>query len=80
MAEILFMNMVLSKKEKAIAMISNAIAAYSIYAEKGTLPENQSLIDFILKGVPNDMKEEISMDLIDEVFDFVSKSRLDSLD
>ena len=78
MAEILFMNMVLSKKEKAIAMISNAIAAYSIYAEKGTLPENQSLIDFILKGVPNDMKEEISMDLIDEVFDFVSKSRLDS--
>ena len=78
MAEILFMNMVLSKKEKVIAMISNAIAAYSIYAEKGTLPENQSLIDFILKGVPNDMKEEISMDLIDEVFDFVSKSRLDS--
>jgi len=78
MAEILFMNMVLSKKEKAIAMISNAIAAYSIYAEKGTLPENQSLIDFILKGVPSDMKEEISMDLIDEVFDFVSKSRLDS--
>ena len=72
------MDMVLSKKEKAIAMISNAIAAYSIYAEKGSLPESQSLIDFILKGIPEDMKEEVSMDLIDEVFDYVSKSRLDS--
>jgi hypothetical protein len=70
--------MVLSKKEKVIVMISNAIAAYSIYSEKGSLPENQSLIDFILKGIPMNMKEDISMDLIDEVFDYVSKSRLDS--
>ncbi len=78
MAEILFMNMVLSNKEKAITLISNAIAAYSIYTEKESLPEGQSLIDFILKGIPEDMKKEISMDLIDEVFDYVSKTRLDS--
>jgi len=70
--------MVLSDKEKAVVLISNAIAAYSIYAEKGSLPEKQSLIDFILKGISDDMKKEISMDLIDEVFDYVSKSRLDS--
>jgi hypothetical protein len=70
--------MVLSNKEKAVTLISNAIAAYSISSEKGSLPENQSLIDFILKGIPDDMKGEISMDLIDEVFDYVSKSRLDS--
>ena len=70
--------MALSKKEKAIALISNAIAAYSIYSEKGSLPENQTLFDFILKGIPEDMKQEISMDLIDEIFDYVSKSRLDS--
>jgi hypothetical protein len=78
MAEILFENMVLSKKEKAIAMISNAIAAYSIYAEKESLTEGQSLIDFILKGIPDDMKEEVSIELIDEVFGYISKSRLDS--
>ncbi len=70
--------MVLSDKEKVVALISNAIAAYSIYTQNGSLPEKQSLIDFILKGISNDMKEEISIDLIDEVFDFVSKSRLDS--
>ncbi len=70
--------MVLSDKEKVVALISNAIAAYSIYTQNGSLPEKQSLIDFILKGISNDMKEEISIDLIDEVFDYVSKSRLDS--
>ena len=79
MPEIKIINMVLSDKEKAISLISNAIAAYSIYTQKeGSLPENQSLIDFILKGIPNDMKGEISMNLIDEVYDYVSKSRLDS--
>jgi len=70
--------MVLSDKEKVVALISNAIAAYSIYTQNGSLPEKQSLIDFILKGISDDMKKEISMDLIDEVFDYVSKSRLDS--
>jgi hypothetical protein len=66
--------MVLSTKEKAISLISNAISTYSIYTQRGSLPENQSLIDFILKSVPNDIKPEISIDLIDEVFDYVSKA------
>jgi hypothetical protein len=70
--------MVLSNKEKAIVLISNAITAYSIYTQKRSLSEKQSLIDFILKGIPDDMKTEISMTLIDEVYDCVSKFRLDS--
>ena len=71
--------MVLSEREKAIALISNAIAAYSIYSQKeGSLPESLSLIDFVMKGIPENMKKEVSMDLIDEVYEFVSKVRLDS--
>lgn len=70
--------MVLSNKEKAISLISNAIATYSLYTEKKSLPENQSLIDFILKSIPEEIKPEISMDLIDEVFDYVSKTRANS--
>jgi hypothetical protein len=66
--------MVLSTREKAISLISNAISAYSIYTQKGTLPDNQSLIDFILKATPDELKPEITMDLIDEVFDYVSKT------
>ena len=77
MPEIKIMNMVLTDKEKAISLISNAIASYSLFTEKGSLPENISLIDFILKAAPNDLKPIISMDLIDEVFGYVSKVRLD---
>jgi len=66
--------MVLSPKEKAIALISNGIAVYSLYQENNSLPENTSLIDFILKVVPEDMKSEITIELIDEVFVYVSSA------
>ena len=69
--------MSLSNREKIIAIIANVIAVYSIASEKGTLPKNQSMIDFILQSVPKDMKSEISMDLIDEVFEYVSNSHLE---
>lgn len=77
MPEIKIMNMVLTDKEKAISLISNAIVSYSLFTEKGVLPEKRSLIDFILNSVPNELKSMISIDLIDEVFEFVSKARLD---
>ncbi len=77
MPEIKIMNMVLTEKEKAIALISNAIAAYSLFTEKGSLPEKISLIDFILKAAPDELKPIISIDLIDEVFEYVSKARMD---
>lgn len=62
----------LSSREKAIALISNGIAVYSLYQENNSLPENISLIDFILKAVPENMKSEITIELIDEVFVYVS--------
>ena len=77
MPEIKIKNMVLSDKEKAVAVISNAIAAYSLFTEKNSLPENTSLIDFILKATPKELKPMISMDLIDEIFEYISKTRMD---
>ena len=38
------------------------------------LTKNASMIDFILKTIPDEMKEEISIELIDEIFEFVSNS------
>jgi len=70
--------MVLSNREKAISLISNAISTYSIYTQRVSLPGHQSLIDFILKAAPDELKPEISMDLIDEVFDYVSKAHTDT--
>ena len=66
----------LEKREKAIAAIANAIAVYSINNEQGKIPQNQSMIDFILKSVPEDLKSTISIQLIDEIFEYVSGNHL----
>jgi len=66
--------MTLSNKEKIIAIISNGIAVYSLYQERGNLPENTTMFDFILKTVPDEIKSELSAELIDEVYEYVSSA------
>ena len=66
--------MTLTKKEKIIALISNGIAVYSLYQEQGNLPENTTMFDFILKAIPEDIKSELSPELIDEVFEYVTSA------
>ena len=62
----------------AIAHIASAITVYSIRQNADTLPKNVSMIDFILKTVPEDIKSNITMDLIDYVFSYVSATRFDT--
>jgi hypothetical protein len=64
--------MALTNKEKTVALISNGIAVYSLYQEQGKLPENTTMFDFILKVIPEEIKSELSPELIDEVFEYVS--------
>ncbi len=66
--------MTLTNKEKIVAIISNGIAVFSLLQEKGDLPENTSMYDFVLKVIPEDVKKEISIELIDEVFQYVSSA------
>ncbi|EGG42596.1 Hypothetical protein Nlim_0524 [Candidatus Nitrosarchaeum limnium SFB1] len=66
--------MTLTNKEKIIAIISNGIAVYSLYQERGTLPKNTSMYDFVLKVIPEDLKSELRVELIDEVFQYVSSA------
>ena len=66
--------MTLTNKEKTIALISNGIAVYSIYQEQGKLPENTTMFDFVLKVIPEEIKSELSAELIDEVFEYVSSA------
>lgn len=69
--------MTLSNREKLLVVISNAISVYSMYTKNPeTLPKNMSLIDFVLKATPEDLKKDLSMDLIDEVFAYVSQAEL----
>jgi hypothetical protein len=64
----------LTDKEKTIALISNGVAVYSLYQKQGNLPENTTMFDFILKVIPDEIKSELSPDLIDEVFEYVSST------
>ena len=66
--------MALTNKEKIISLISNGIAVYSLYQEQGNLPANTTMFDFILKAIPKDLKSELSPELIDEVFEYVSSA------
>ena len=64
----------LTTREKVIALVSNAVAVYSVKQEEGSLPENVTLFEFILKAMPDELKPELSMEVIDEVFEFVSSA------
>lgn len=62
---------VLSDKEKMVAVISNGIAVFSLLQEREELPKNTTMYDFVLNVIPEDIKSELSVELIDEVFQYV---------
>ena len=66
--------MVLSDKEKIIAIISNGIAVFSLLQERDELPKNATMYDFVLKVIPENIKSELNVELIDEVFQYVTSA------
>ena len=68
--------MTLSDKEKMVAIISNGIAVFSLLQERDSLPKNTTMYDFVLKIVPENIKSELNVELIDEVFQYVSSAHI----
>jgi hypothetical protein len=66
--------MTLTDKEKIIAIISNGIAVFSLLQEREELAKNTTMYDFVLKVVPEDIKSELSVELIDEIFQYVTST------
>ncbi len=66
--------MPLTDKEKMVAIISNGIAVFSLLQERDSLPPNTTMYDFVLKVIPEDIKAELSPELIDEVFIYVTSA------
>ena len=66
--------MTLTDKEKMIAIISNGIAVFSLLQERDELPKNTTMYDFVLKVIPENIKSELSIDLVDEVFQYVTSA------
>ena len=71
------MLMTLTNREKMMIVITNTIALYSQKLRDGTLPANQSVVDFILKTIPDGSRSELSIELIDDVFSFISNSHME---
>ena len=68
----------LNENEKAVAHIAGAITIFSIRQNNNTIPKNISMVDFILKTIPEDIKSIITIDLIDNVFSYISSTRIDT--
>jgi len=64
----------MNEREKAIAFISGAIATYSLRKERGELTDSTSMYDFLAKIVPDELNSEAKIELIDEIFEYVSNS------
>ncbi len=62
----------MNTREHAIAYISGAIATYSLRKERGELEDQASMYDFLAKTIPNDLESEAKIELIDEIFQYVS--------
>ena len=68
----------LNDNDKIIAHVSSAIAVYSIRSSNGMLTNDVSMIDFILKTIPKNLEAKVSIDLIDDVFLYVSGTHFDT--
>ena len=64
--------MVLTGREKTSIIVSHLVSLYSEKLEKGEISHGQSVIDFIMKNIPQEYKSGISIDLIDDVLNFIS--------
>ncbi len=64
----------MNTREKAIAYISGAIATYSLRKERGELEDSSSMYDFLSKTIPEELDSEAKIELIDEIFLYVSGS------
>ena len=68
----------MNTKEKTIAHIASAITVFSMQQNTNQLPKNISMVDFILKTMPEDIKQDVTMELIDSIFSYISATRFDT--
>lgn len=70
--------MPITEREKTIITIVNAITVYStLMKDENTVPKDTSVIQFILTHTPTNLKNNITIELIDEIFEYMSTVRND---
>ena len=69
--------MVLTSREKTVIIVSHLVSTYSEMMEDGKIPQNQSVIDFLMKNIPQEYKPHLSIEIIDDVFNFISNKPME---
>ncbi|MDE1765410.1 MAG: hypothetical protein KGI27_03930 [Thaumarchaeota archaeon] len=69
--------MTLTTREKCAVAISHAMILYSYAIKNGKNMEQKSIIDFIVKNMPQELKTALTMELIDDVIQFTANSHME---
>ena len=69
--------MVLTNREKTAIIVSHLISLYSEELEKGMISDGQSVIDFIMKNIPQEYKSDLAIEIIDDVFNFIASKPME---
>lgn len=58
--------------------ITNAVTVYSTYMkDENTIPQNKSIFQFILDNLPEELKNNVSIEIVEEVLNYVTSIRND---
>jgi len=56
--------------------ITNAGTVYSTYMkDENTIPQNKSIFQFILDNLPEELKNNVSIEIVEEVLHYVTSIR-----
>ena len=69
--------MTLTSREKTSIIVSHLVSLYSEKLEQGKISQGQSVIDFIMKNIPQEYKSDLSIEIIDDVFNFIASKPME---
>lgn len=69
--------MPLTSREKTSIIVSHLVSLYSEKFEQSKISQGQSVIDFIMKNIPQEYKSDLSMEIIDDVFNFIASKPME---
>ena len=69
--------MALTNREKTSIIVSHLVSLYSENLEQGKISQGQSVIDFIMKNIPQEYKSDLSIEIIDDVFNFIASKPME---
>ena len=68
--------MALTKRERLVISVANALTIYSIKRSENAIPLSTTPHKFVLDAIPDSMRDGLTADIIDEVFASLSGAQI----